>query len=151
MHPRRPKPGEPVPDPLPLPSADVPEDEKIPRHWVAGAPLPRRIVLIYAALLGLAFAGTGLGTTYAIHISNNNAKNLETRSTAREKQNHDIQQRLDYQQQQITAQQEQTKGAVCGLVVGIVARDRAQGQNTDPLTIQFAGQYGCIVPPVAGR
>lgn len=123
---------------------------------MAGNPLPRRFVLWMFLCLGIAFLFIGVGTAISLWYAHHNGQLIETRGAARNAQQAETQRRLD----DLTAQlavvvndlkrtQDQGNAAICGLVISSVQKDRAAGKTIDPLTFQFAANYGCHLPPAA--
>lgn len=153
-----------VPDPLPDPDPAVPESEKIPQSWVADLPefqkrmarfeeqvaSFRRWVLWGAIALGVAFAAIGVVALVSLHHSDQNTRQLDDKSADRDRIQAQTDNRLDRQAETIKAIQDKNQRAVCALVVGSVQQDKDNGKPTSPLTLQFAKDYGCVVPQALG-
>lgn len=132
---------------------DVDERFTMPARNVSPHPVSRRMVLLLFAFIGLAFAGTGVGTLVSLHYSDSNTKRLDSRSKVRdaerdafEKQISALTKRLDQTQQALQATQTRNTKAICTLAIGSIQGNVDSGKTIDPLVIEFTRQYGCTIP-----
>jgi hypothetical protein len=84
-------------------------------------------VLIFVALLGVAFLAVGLLALWNTRTIDHKGKQRTAQINNLETQQHD---------------------AICALVLGSIQRDSARHEPVSPLVIQFGKDYKCVPPVV---
>lgn len=123
------------------------KQEHIPAEVIDPKPPSRRLLLIIVAVGAFVLMCTGVGTLISLSISANNARHIDQRGLARDQERAAFEARLQDLQNQLAADQAQSKTAICTLIIASVTQNVQQGQPITQPVIDFTHSFGCVLPP----
>lgn len=102
------------------------------------------VIVIAAAVAVILIAITTTDTSNSLRhlISQQN-----TKGALRDKQHTDTENQIKNLETRLATTQTKTNGAICTLVIAVVAQDKSQGRPLTPFVLEFANSLNCKIPP----
>jgi hypothetical protein len=111
----------------------------LPASAIKPYPVPGVVFLLFALVIGLAFAGVGVGTSIALHKVSTLTKRSDDRNASRDKEHTQVEKQISSLVNQFSLQQKKDHQAVCLALHTALAGDT----RPDPVLRQLNKGYGC--------